>query len=95
MSTVTKTSIRRAAIRYRDWLLNQQWFNLKIKDKQAWLKPIEDIINKVANDPKSLWSSVIDHWHETSWDLDGRPEIFEHLYELVDEYRIYHGVDNV
>ena len=90
---VNQSTIRKMAVRYRNWLTNQKWFNLKVKNQKAWLAPIDAIINKEARTATAIWECVVDHWHETSWNEDSRPSAFEELYELVDEYRTALGVD--
>lgn len=83
----TKTNIRRMAKRYRDWLCDQQWFNIKKINKDDWLDPLNKIIDKEADTPELIWELVIDHWMETSWSIDGLPNAFRVLYDLIDEYR--------
>jgi hypothetical protein len=90
---INQTNIRRAAVRYKMWLENQQWFSLNINDKEEWLEPIVKIINKTACSPASLWECVIDHWHCTNWSEDHLPNAFQYLYDLVEEYRTIHNVD--
>lgn len=90
---INQTNIRRTARRYRSWLLDQQWFNCRVKNRKEWLKPINNIIDKKATTPTFLWESVIDHWHATNWNRDNFPTAFEVLYELVDEYRSMNFVD--
>lgn len=87
-----KTYIRRIARNYLKWLTDQQWFNVRIKNKQPWLEPIEKIINKGADCPASIWEAVNDHWLATPWEHDNFPAAFETLYDLVDDYRTEKGV---
>jgi hypothetical protein len=93
MSKISQTNIRRLARKYKTWLINQQWFNLNIKDKDSWLVPIDGIINKSINSPALLWEAVVDHWQASSWHEDSFPALFEALYDMVDEYRSAHSVD--
>jgi hypothetical protein len=90
---INQTNIRRAAVRYKMWLENQQWFSLNINDKEEWLEPIVKIINKTACSPAFLWECIIDHWQCTNWSEGHLPDAFQYLYDLVEEYRTTHGVD--
>lgn len=91
---VHKTNIRRCAKRYLAWLEDQQWFQLKVNNKDEWIEPIQSIISKESNCPASLWEAVIDHWHATRWGVDTCPAIFKELYDLVDEYRTLQSIDS-
>lgn len=95
MQSITQREIRAAARHYKKKLEDSQWFNLKILNKTEWLTPLEKIINKEANSPALLWECVVDHWHATNWDDDGKHPLFVKLYDLVDEYRSQKGTDGV
>ena len=90
---VNQTNIRSLTRRYKDWLVDQQWFQFKVKNQSEWLMPLVKIIDKKANTPSLLWDAVIDHWQATNWDVDSFPSAFRNLYDLVDEYRCLHGTD--
>lgn len=95
MKKVSQTNIRRLASKYKEWLVSQTWFKSKIKNTGDWLAPINKIIDQSANSPALLWDAVVDHWQATNWNEESFPDLFEELYDMVDEYRSIRGVDGV
>lgn len=88
-------SVRRHLVKYKAWLLDQQWFQLKDSEtKQNWLEPLERLSVAIeSKQPAAMWEAAVDHWQETPWnDMDSETSVWALVYRGVDELRTRLGV---
>ena len=80
---------------YYSWLLASEWFPA-LDDTAELLNSLSAIKDAIDNalfseDAESaalLYGAVVEHFHETDWHWDDAPELFQDLYDAIDQYRI-------
>lgn len=81
---------------YKKYLLSSQIFKELQKDVQSqWIELLNRMeASIVAQDAANLWEAVVDHMLDTDWDFDTGPQVWQDLYNAVDELRTDAGIDS-
>lgn len=89
-------NIRSLFNQYQEFLATSDWFkNLAVVHRDPCTYTLNLLSAAIDTDSAArMWEAVVDHWHEIGWEVLDGPDVWEDLYDAIDDYRLELGVDS-